>query len=185
MHNTEIKTALERNGIELKLVDDKLAVCIHSGKMNSYMLKLLPGCQDELIWLLKLEESLNPNKPYLTTPDSGMPEKILLVPTDCHPKYRYWLPPIKCFVVAGEDWLTNPEVKEWRPYTIEEILRKLNAPKVMTAKYNGFKMTSEVLEKAHYGRLEDDWYECENQRNDLKLIQSRFFERRQLDTQQS
>lgn len=185
MYATEIKKALEREEMKLMLVGDQLAVQFNPEKMDSYLLGMLPAYREELSWLLKLEEALNPNKPYLSTSDSGRSGEILLVPTGCHPKYRYWLPPIKCVVVDGDGWLTSPNVKEWRPCTVEEILRELNASEELIAQYHGFRVTEEVLNKTHYGKIEDDWYESEKRQRDIKSMQSRIFRYRQLDTQQS
>ena len=157
MKNADVISMMENEGITLKLIDNELAINVSPDRLTAEMVGLLSNYREELMRLLKLEESLDWNKPYISWHSASIPHEVLLVPTGCHPKYRYWLPPTKYFIVTRGDWLITPIVKQWCPQAIEEILRELNASEYMIAKYKGFTVTKDVLGQSLHGKIDEDW----------------------------
>jgi len=142
MGNKDIISRLQATGLVVMICDDKLVIKHDpKNKIKNKGMTLLTDNRTEIKKILQVGE-LKKKRPYIDENyRRGKGKKgCLVIPTDCAPRYKYWLPPLECIVVESEDWYEKrhnkeAKVQKWKPLSILQIMQELGAAEYLVDLY--------------------------------------------------
>ena len=142
MENKDTISRLQTAGLVIMIRDDQLVIKHDpKNKITEKVMTLLTDDRAEIKAILQASE-LKKKRPYIDgNYHRGKGKKgCLVIPTNCAPRYKYWLPPFECIVVEGEDWYEKRHNKEekdqkWKPLSLLQIMQELEAPEDLVDLY--------------------------------------------------
>ncbi len=126
MENKDIISQLQTAGLVIMLHDDQLVIKRDpEKKITKTIMPLLTGKRAEIKEILQASE-LKKKRQYIDENYNRGRGKngCLVIPENCAFRYKYWLPPFACIVIASENWYekrNNEEEKDqkWEPLSIK------------------------------------------------------------------